>query len=392
MEKALSSYTHRDDGSGRIPFNVPLITGKEMFYIKEAIRSKKICGDGLFTKRCSEWLEDRTGSAKTLITTSCTHALEMAAILADIKKGDEVIMPSFTFVSTANAFVLRGARIVFIDIDPKTMNMDEDKIEAAIGKKTKAIVAVHYAGVAAEMDTIMDIANKRRLIAIEDAAQGMMASYKKSMLGSIGHLGCYSFHETKNYTCGEGGAILINDKRFIGRAEIIREKGTDRSKFLRGQVNKYTWVDIGSSYLLSELNAAFLYSHLQMAEKVNVRRLSLWQRYYKNLEGLAGCGLISLPHVPGHCSHNGHTFYIKLKNGRERQRIMYYLRKSNIETTFHYVPLHTSMGGRRFGKFCGEDVYTSRESERLLRLPLYYDLKTSQVDKITDRIKAFFND
>jgi len=383
---------NKNSRNNLIPFNVPLVTGKEIFYIKQAIQSRKICGDGDFTKKCNQWLEDRTKSKKTLVTTSCTHALEMAAILAGIEKGDEVIMSSFTFVSTANAFVLRGAKIVFVDINSKTMNIDENKIERAITGNTKAIVPVHYGGIACEMDSIMKIARKHNLLVIEDAAQGMMASYKGRMLGSIGHLGCYSFHETKNYSCGEGGAILINDENFINRAEIIREKGTNRSKFLRGQVNKYTWVDIGSSYLLSEINAAFLYAHFQLAEKVNKKRLSIWDIYYNNLKKLERQGPLELPHVPNHCKHNAHTFYIKLKDVEERQRLMDFLKSRNIQTTFHYIPLHLSLAGKKFGRFSGEDKYTLKESERLLRLPLYYDLKPRQTDYVTAQIEKFFSD
>lgn len=374
-----------------IPFNVPFVTGKEISYIHQAIRTKKLCGDGIFTKRCSELLVCYTKTKKAMLTTSCTHALEMAAILVGIQEGDEVIMPSFTFVTTANAFVLRGAKIVFVDIRPDTMNIDEAKIEVAITNKTKAIVPVHYAGVCCEMDVIMKLAEKYNLMVIEDAAQGMMANYKGMALGSIGHIGCYSFHETKNYTCGEGGAILINDRKFLERAEVIREKGTNRLKFLNGQVDKYTWVDIGSSYLLSEINAAFLYSQLEMADRVNKKRINLWKRYYQHLKELEIKGCLELPRVPSHCEHSAHIFYIKLKDIKERQLMIEFLKDNGIQTVFHYVPLHSSLGGKRFGKFIGEDKYTTKESERLLRLPLYYGLKLKELDYIIKQVKNFIN-
>ena len=374
-----------------IPFNVPLVTGREFVYIRELLRNRKFCGDGFFTDKCNLWLENRTKAKKALLTTSCTHALEMAALLANIKQGDEVIMPSYTFVSTANAFVLRGARIKFVDIRPDTMNIDESQIEKAITKRVKAIVVVHYAGVGCEMDTIMKIANKHNLLVIEDAAQGIMASYKGKALGSIGHIGCYSFHETKNHHCGEGGAILLNDKRFIERSEIIREKGTNRKQFLRGKICKYTWVDIGSSYLLSELNAAFLFANFEMADKINKNRLKLWKRYHNNLSDLAENKSLELPKVPLHCEHNAHTFYLKLKDNKHRQRMIDRLKACGIQTVFHYIPLHASAAGKKFGKFAGRDIYTTKESERLLRLPLYYDLKFDQVDYITNQIRKFIN-
>lgn len=374
-----------------ILFNIPLVTGKEIGYIQQAIVNKKFCGDGSFTKKCNEWLEDHIKTKKALLTTSCTHALEMAAILADVQEGDEVIMPSFTFVTTANAFVLKGAKVVFVDIRPETMNIDETKIEEAITDKTKAIVPVHYAGICCEMDVIIELAKKYNLLVIEDAAQGIMANYKGKALGSIGHIGCYSFHETKNYTCGEGGAILINDERFLERAEIIREKGTNRLRFLKGQVDKYTWVDIGSSYLPSELNAAFLYANLQMAEEVKKKRLYLWNRYYENLEKLKLKGSVELPYIPSHCEHNAHMFYIKLKDIEERQNVIKFLKDNGIQAVFHYIPLHSSLAGKRFGRFMGEDKYTTIESERLLRLPLYYDLTLEEVDYITKHIEKFFS-
>ncbi|WP_169704104.1 dTDP-4-amino-4,6-dideoxygalactose transaminase [Candidatus Kuenenia stuttgartiensis] len=334
-----------------ILFNIPLVTGKEIGYIQQAIVNKKFCGDGSFTKKCNEWLEDHIKTKKALLTTSCTHALEMAAILADVQEGDEVIMPSFTFVTTANAFVLKGAKVVFVDIRPETMNVDETKIEEAITDKTKAIIPVHYAGICCDMDVIIELAKKYNFLVIEDAAQGIMANYKGKALGSIGHIGCYSFHETKNYTCGEGGAILINDERFLERAEIIREKGTNRLRFLKGQVDKYTWVDIGSSYLPSELNAAFLYANLQMAEEVKKKRLYLWNRYYVNLEKLKLKGSVELPYIPSHCEHNAHMFYIKLKDIEERQNVIKFLKDNGIQTVFHYIPLHSSLAGKRFGRF-----------------------------------------
>ncbi|HJZ23059.1 MAG TPA: dTDP-4-amino-4,6-dideoxygalactose transaminase [Candidatus Babeliales bacterium] len=374
-----------------IPFNIPLVTGKETIYIHQAIQSRKFCGDGSFTKKCNEWLENNAKTKKALLTTSCTHALEMAAILADIQEGDEIIMPSFTFVTTANAFVLRGAKIIFVDVRPDTMNIDETKIEEAITNKTKAIVPVHYAGVSCEMNRIMELAKKYNLLVIEDAAQGMMSSYKEKALGSIGHMGCYSFHETKNYSCGEGGAILINNEKFVERAEIIREKGTNRLRFLKGQVDKYTWVDIGSSYLPSELNAAFLYAHLEMAEVVNKKRVCLWDRYYQNLKDLEAKGVLGLPQIPSHCNHSAHMFYIKLKDIEERQNVIKFLKDNGIQTVFHYIPLHSSLAGKRFGRFMGEDKYTTIESERLLRLPLYYDLTLEEVDYITKHIEKFFS-
>ncbi|MBR3761969.1 MAG: dTDP-4-amino-4,6-dideoxygalactose transaminase [Lachnospiraceae bacterium] len=373
-----------------INFNVPPFTGKEIDYIKEAINNQKICGDGQFTKKCNEWIENRTGTAKCLLTTSCTHATEMAALLADIKPGDEVIMPSYTFVSTADAFVLRGATVVFVDIRPDTMNIDETKIEAAITDKTKAIVPVHYAGVACEMDTIMDIAKKHNLIVIEDAAQGVMSSYKGRALGTIGDYGCFSFHETKNYSMGEGGALLIQDPEKIEEAEIIREKGTNRSKFFRGQIDKYTWVNYGSSYLPSDMNAAYLYAQLEMADEINDARLHVWNRYYEGLKELADAGKIELPVVPEDCVHNAHMFYIKAKDLEERTSLISFLKENGILSVFHYIPLHSAPAGQKFGRFHGEDVYTTKESERLCRLPMYYGLADKQVDYIISKVKAFY--
>lgn len=373
-----------------INFNVPPFTGKEMDYIKIAVDNEKICGDGQFTKKCNAWMEERTGTSKALLTTSCTHALEMAALLADIKPGDEVIMPSFTFVSTADAFVLRGATIVFVDIRPDTMNIDETKIEAAITDKTKAIVPVHYAGVACEMDTIMDIAKRHGLIVVEDAAQGVMSTYKGKALGTIGDYGCYSFHETKNYSMGEGGALLIQDPNMIEAAEIIREKGTDRSKYYRGQIDKYTWQNFGSSYLPSDMNAAYLWAQLELADEINDARLHVWNRYYEGLKELAEAGKIELPVIPEGCVHNAHMFYIKAKDLEERTALISFLKANEILSVFHYIPLHSAPAGQKFGRFNGEDVYTTKESERLCRLPMYYRLTDEQVDYIISKIKEFY--
>ncbi len=373
-----------------INFNVPPFTGKEMDYIKIAVENQKICGDGEFTKKCNAWIEERTKTAKCLLTTSCTHATEMAALLAEIKPGDEVIMPSYTFVSTADAFVLRGATAVFVDIRPDTMNIDETKIEAAITDKTKAIVPVHYAGVSCEMDVIMDIAKRHNLIVIEDAAQGVMSSYKGKALGTIGDYGCFSFHETKNYSMGEGGALLIQDPEMIEAAEIIREKGTNRSKFFRGQIDKYTWVNYGSSYLPSDMNAAYLYAQLEMADDINNARLHIWNRYYNGLKELEEAGKITLPVIPEGCVHNAHMFYIKAKDLEERTALISYLKANEILSVFHYIPLHSAPAGLKYGRFHGEDVYTTKESERLCRLPLYYGLTEEQVDYIISKVKAFY--
>ena len=374
-----------------IDFNVPPFVGKEQEYIKEAIvNNKKLCGDGPFTKKCNTWFEERFNTPKALLTTSCTHALEMAAILADIKPGDEVIAPSFTFVSTVNAFVLRGAKIVFVDIRPDTMNIDENLIEAAITDKTKAIVPVHYAGVSCEMDKIIEIAKKYNLYVIEDAAQGVMSKYKGQSLGTIGDFGAYSFHETKNYTMGEGGAILIQKKDHIERAEIIREKGTNRSKFFRGQVDKYSWVDLGSSYLPSELNAAYLYAQLEEAEMINNNRLKTWNLYYKGLKELEERGLIELPVIPSNCEHNAHMFYIKCKNLEERTQLIKHLKDNDILSVFHYIPLHSAEAGIRYGRFHGKDEFTTRESERLLRLPLYYELEEEKTRYIVEKIINYY--
>ena len=373
-----------------ISFNIPPLVGKEKEYVMQAIDSHKISGDGAFTKKCSEWLEKQTGSPRVLLTTSCTHATEMAAILADIQPGDEVIMPSYTFVSTADAFVLRGAKVVFVDIRPDTMNIDETLIEDAITDKTKAIVPVHYAGVACEMDTIMDIAIRHNLCVIEDAAQGVMSTYKGRALGTIGDYGCFSFHETKNYSMGEGGALLIRNEDMIEEAEIIREKGTNRSKFFRGQIDKYTWVNAGSSYLPSEMNAAYLYAELEVAEEINQNRLASWNRYYQLLKPLAEQGRIELPHIPDECKHNGHMFYIKCRDLEERSALIAHLKEKEILAVFHYIPLHSAPAGRRFGRFAGEDRFTTKESERLLRLPMYYGLREEEQQRIVDEVRNYY--
>lgn len=374
-----------------IRFNVPPYVGKETEYMKAAIDSHKICGDGEFTKRCNAWIEEHTGTAKALLTTSGTQALEMAALLSDIQPGDEVILPSYTFVSTANAFVLRGAKLVFVDIRPDTMNIDEKLIEDAITDKTRAIVPVHYAGVGCEMDTIMDIAKRHNLVVVEDAAQGVNAFYKGQALGSIGDYGCFSFHETKNYSMGEGGAILINRPEQIEDAEIIREKGTDRSRFFRGQVDKYTWVNIGSSFLPSDINAAYLMAQLEMADEINENRLQSWARYNEGLQDLAQEGVIELPYIPEECAHNAHMFYIKTKDMEERKALISYLKERDIAAVFHYVPLHSAPAGLRFGRFHGEDRYTTKESERLLRLPMYYNLSESDQQKVIDAVHGFYH-
>lgn len=373
-----------------IKFNVPPFIGDEITNIQKAIDSQKICGDGRFTKSCNIWMEEKFNANKVLLTTSCTHALEMAAILADIKPGDEVIMPSYTFVSTADAFVQRGATIVFVDIRPDTMNIDENLIEDAITDKTKAIVVVHYAGVSCEMDTITDIAKRHNLFVVEDAAQGVMSTYKGKALGTIGDFGCYSFHETKNYSMGEGGAILIKDDKYIEKAEITREKGTNRSQFFRGQIDKYTWVDYGSSYLPSELNAAYLYAQLKNADKINENRLNSWNLYYDLLKPLADEGFIELPHIPEGCEHNAHMFYIKAKDLEERTKLIKFMKNNEISLAFHYIPLHSAPAGLKFGRFHGEDVYTTKESDRLVRLPMYYGLSTEEIQYVVKYIKKFY--
>lgn len=374
-----------------IPFNIPPYTGKEIEYIEEAVKNQKICGDGPFTKKCNEWIEKKTGAKKCLLTTSCTHATELAALLSDIREGDEVIMPSYTFVSTADAFVLRGAKVVFVDIHPDTMNIDETLIEDAITERTRAIVPVHYAGVSCEMDTIMDIAKRHNLMVIEDAAQGIMSSYKGKALGTIGDFGCFSFHETKNYSMGEGGALLLRDEKYIEDAEIIREKGTNRSKFYRGQIDKYTWVNQGSSYLPSDMNAAYLWAQLNLADEINEKRLALWNRYDELLRPLERAGLIQCPHIPEGCVHNAHMYYIKAKDLEERTKLIAFLKERDILAVFHYIPLHTAPAGQKFGRFHGEDRYTTKESERLLRLPMFYTLAMDQVDYIAGQVKEFYH-
>lgn len=375
-----------------IGFNVPPYIGTEMKYIEEAVaKNHKICGDGPFTKRCNAWLERKTGTAKALLTTSCTHATEMAALLADIKEGDEIIMPSYTFVSTADAFVLRGAVPVFVDIRPDTMNIDETKIEDAITEKTKAIVPVHYAGVSCEMDKIMELAEKYHLTVIEDAAQGIMSTYKGRALGTIGDYGCFSFHETKNYSMGEGGALLIRDPKNVERAEIIREKGTNRAKFFRGQIDKYTWVDAGSSYLPGDMNAAYLMAQLDAADVIFEDRMRSWNLYKELLTPLAEEKKVELPHIPEGCTHNAHMFYVKAKNLEERTKLIDYLKENGVQAVFHYIPLHTAPAGQRFGRFHGEDVYTTKESERLMRLPMYYGLKEEEVRYVASKIIEFYS-
>lgn len=373
-----------------ISFNVPPFQENAIDYMRNAIEQHKICGDGQYTEKCSEWIKKRTGTSKALLTTSCTHALEMAAMLAGIRPGDEVIMPSYTFVSTADAFVLRGAKVVFTDIRPDTMNIDERLIEQAITPRTVAIVVVHYAGVACEMNTIMDIAHRHGLLVIEDAAQGMMSTYKGKALGTIGDFGCYSFHETKNYSMGEGGALLIKNPEKVLEAEIIREKGTNRSQFFRGEVDKYSWQAAGSSYLPSDLNAAYLWSQLEEADAVNERRLASWKQYYEELLPLEKARQIELPKIPDGCEHNAHMFYMKVKDLEERTKLLEYLKVNGIHAVFHYIPLHSAPAGRKYGEFHGEDVYTTRESERLIRLPMYDGLQTEQIHYITEMLKAYW--
>ena len=375
-----------------INFNEPTLSGKELEYITDAVTVEhKLCGDGKYTHKCNKWIEEQTGAAKAMLTTSCTHALEIAALLCDIREGDEVIMPSYTFCSTADAFVLRGAKIVFVDIRPDTMNIDESIIEEAITEKTKAIVPVHYAGVGCEMDKIMDIAARHGLKVVEDAAQGVSASYKGKALGSIGNYGCFSFHETKNYCMGEGGAILLRDQDDVEKAEIIREKGTNRSKFFRGQVDKYTWVDKGSSYLPSELNAAYLWAQLEAADEIFNDRMSKWNLYYELLSASDVLkDRLELPYVPDECKHNAHMFYIKTKDLEERTKLISFLREKGIFAVFHYVPLHSARAGLTYGRFYGEDRYTTKESERLLRLPMHYNLSRSDVEYICESVTSFF--
>lgn len=374
----------------RINFNVPPFTGREMIYIKQAVDAQKICGDGQFTAKCNKWIENKTGCEKALLTTSCTHATELAALLADIRPGDEVIMPSYTFVSTADAFVLRGATPVFVDIRPDTMNIDETLIEDAINERTKAIVPVHYAGVGCEMDVIMDIAGRHNLMVIEDAAQGIMSTYKGQALGAIGDMGCFSFHETKNFSMGEGGALLMKDSRFIEDAEIFREKGTDRSKFFRGQVDKYRWVNYGSSYLPSDMNAAYLWAQLELADEITKARMDRWNQYDALLRDLAEKGLIEQPFVPDYCTHNAHMYYIKVRDLEQRSDFINFMKSKDVLTVFHYVPLHTAPAGLKYGRFHGEDNFTTRESDRLVRLPMYYALTEDDVNYICECVHEYF--
>lgn len=374
-----------------INFNIPPYVGTELTYVKQAIDSHKICGDGQFTKKCNAWLEERFHAQKALLTTSGTTALDMAMLLCDLQPGDEVILPSYTFSSTATAAVLAGARLVFVDIRPDTMNIDETKIEAAITDKTRVIIAMHYAGVACEMDTILDIAHRHGLKVVEDAAQGVMSTYKGKALGTIGDFGCYSFHETKNYSMGEGGALIINNPAYNERAEILREKGTNRAKFFRGQVDKYTWVDFGDSYLPSELNAAYLWAQLEKADEINNDRMATWNAYYEAFQPLAEAGIVGIPTIPKDCVHNAHMFYLKCKDLQERTRFINHMKEGGVLCVFHYIPLHSAPAGLKFGRFEGEDVYTTQESERLVRLPMYYKLGEQDRKYVIDRAISYLD-
>ncbi len=374
-----------------IPFNRPFIVGKELYYIAQAVQGGHLAGDGAFTKKCNEWMERKFGAKKVLLTHSGTAALDICAILCDIKPGDEVIMPSFTFVSTANAFVLRGARIRFVDIRPDTLNIDENLIEAAVNENTRTIVPVHYAGVSCEMDTIMEIARRHNLLVVEDAAQGVNATYKERYLGTIGHLGAYSFHETKNFISGEGGVLVVNDDRFIERAEIIREKGTNRSKFFRGEVDKYTWVDIGSSFLPSEIVAAFLYAQLEEANTITQKRNEIFRYYFERFASLCERGHVRMPVCPSECRHNSHLFYLLVDTAqRDRNQLIAHLKKKDINAVFHYIPLHTSPMGMRMGYKGGDLPVTEDLSERLVRLPCYYELTREDQDRVIDEVYGFF--
>jgi dTDP-4-amino-4,6-dideoxygalactose transaminase len=373
-------------------FNVPAYTGKELKYMGQTALKRKLSGNGPFTKKCTAFFEDKFGAGRAMLTTSCTHSIEMSALLSGIKHGDEVIMPSYTFTSTANPFILRGAKAVFVDIRRDTMNIDEALIEKAVTKKTRAIVCVHYAGISCEMDAINKIAKKHGLLVIEDAAQGVMSKYKGKYLGTLSDFGCYSFHETKNYTCGEGGMLAIKDPGYNEQAEIIWEKGTNRQKFFRGEVDKYTWVGMGSSYLPSELNAAYLWAQLEKAEEINNDRIRTWNFYNQALLPLKDKGAIELPFVPEHCVHNGHMFYIKAKDLKERSALIAYLKEKGIMAIFHYIPLHSSPAGKKFGRFSGRDIWTTKESERLLRLPLYYKLEEQDRRSVIKAIFCFYNE
>lgn len=373
-----------------ISFNNPPVTGKELEYIKDVIDRRKLCGDGEYTKRCSQWMEDRFGARKALLTTSGTSALDMACMLCDLKPGDEVILPSFTFSSTATAPLVSGASLVFVDIDPKTMNIDPEAVRNAVTDRTKAIIVMHYAGVSCDMEPIMETAREHGLLVIEDAAQAMMAQKDGQYLGTIGDFGCFSFHETKNYSMGEGGAILINNPDYIERSEILREKGTDRSKFNRGQVDKYTWVDKGDSFLPSELNAAYLYAQLEKADEINNDRLSTWNLYYEGLKPLADRNQIELPFIPEGARHNAHMFYIKAKDIEERTDLIRYAREHGVQMVFHYIPLHSAPAGLKYGRFSGKDLYTTKESERLVRLPMYYGLTKEEAGEVIRVIRSFY--
>ena len=375
-----------------IHFNVPPFVGTEFKYMQEAVENHKICGDGPFTKKCNEWLENRFNAKKVMLTTSGSSALDMAALLCGLNPGDEVILPSYTFSSTANAFVLAGAKLVFVDIRPDTMNIDENRIEPAITKKTKVICVVHYAGVSCEMDKIMAIAKKYKLKVVEDAAQAVMSTYKGQALGTIGDFGCFSFHETKNYSMGEGGAIIINNPDFIEKAEILREKGTNRSQFFRGQVAKYNWVDFGDSYLQSDLNAAYLWAQLEVADQINKNRIDTWNRYYKSFKELEANGIVQLPYIPQNCAHNAHMFYIKTKDLNTRQQYINFMKKNDILCVFHYVPLHSAPAGLKFGRFDGIDKNTTSCSDRLVRLPMYYNLSKTDQDKVIKKTQDFFGE
>lgn len=375
-----------------ISFNVPPYIGDEKKYIDEAIAAHKICGDGVFTKKCDEWMEERFQAQKVMLTTSGTTALDMAMLLCDLAPGDEVILPSFTFSSTATSAVLAGAKLVFVDIRPDTMNIDESKIEEAITPRTKVIVCVHYAGVACEMDTIMDIAKRHGLMVVEDAAQGVMSKYKGRALGTIGDFGCYSFHETKNYSMGEGGALVINNPAYNEKAEIMREKGTNRSKFFRGQVDKYTWVDFGDSYLPSELNAAYLWAQLLKADEINDNRLTTWKKYNEAFSPLQAAGKVKLPTIPDSCEHNAHMYYLKCRDLQERTAFIRFMKDNGVLTVFHYVPLHSAPAGYKFGRFAGEDAYTTKESERLVRLPMYYGITEEDIQTVIYNVKKFFGE
>jgi len=374
-----------------INFNIAPFTGKELEYVKQAIDNHRICGDGIFTKKCNAWLEERFHAQKVLLTTSGSTALDMAAMLCDLQPGDEVILPSYTFSSTANAFVLAGAKLVFVDIRPDTMNIDETKIEAAITEKTKVIVPVHYAGVSCEMDAIMDIAKRHHLKVVEDAVQGVMSTYKGRALGTIGDFGCYSFHESKNYSMGEGGALVINDAQYNEAAEVLWEKGTNRSKFFRGQVDKYTWVDFGDSYLPSDMNAAYLWEQLELADEINEDRLATWNKYYEMFKPLQEAGRIALPTVPDECVHNAHMFYIKCRDLEDRTKFISHMKNKDIQCVFHYIPLHSAPAGIKFGRFHGKEQYTTPESERLVRLPIYYHIERQDAEAVIHETLRYFS-